>query len=328
MSWAGGVYLPGSLARYDPFGNHRTLPGWSINPGISDRGFTGHVHDNTGAYPTQNIGLIYMNARYYLPEIGRFVSADSIVPEPGNPQSFNRYSYGYNNPVKFVDPSGHVAECWANDPSGDGSLVSCNDWMMEAIRILGLEGGPEGARLALLFWQWLNDPGKLLSIYAFKADRTSMFTRQYESDRATINIGRGVITEHLRGDIALLGHELEHVSQGTWQAWSIQGEVLAYQVEYRIREAMGGILGQDIQTPNTRGAMGQLDPPRSPFDAQSYSDLEQARSGFLGDPWDGYNVWYEPNLPWAKEVDYQVWQAAARKALITNSGSLVAPWRR
>ncbi|HRN68325.1 MAG TPA: hypothetical protein PK205_08055 [Promineifilum sp.] len=36
--------------------------------------------------------MIYMNARYYLPEIGRFISPDTIVPEPSNPQSFNRYA--------------------------------------------------------------------------------------------------------------------------------------------------------------------------------------------------------------------------------------------
>ncbi len=103
---AGGV-VSGSLARYDPFGNYRTWPGSNVNPLISDRGFTGHVHDNTGDYPTQNVGLIYMNARYYLPEVGRFVSADTIVPEAKEPQSYNRYAYVHNSPLNFTDPTGH-----------------------------------------------------------------------------------------------------------------------------------------------------------------------------------------------------------------------------
>ncbi len=38
------------------------------------------------------------------------LTPDSIVPDPTNPQSLNRYSYGYNNPIKYVDPSGHVVE--------------------------------------------------------------------------------------------------------------------------------------------------------------------------------------------------------------------------
>jgi hypothetical protein len=58
------------------------------------------------------------NARYYVAEIGRFASADTIVPDPLNPQSFNRYAYVLNNPLKFADPSGHCAEfgddgCWS-----------------------------------------------------------------------------------------------------------------------------------------------------------------------------------------------------------------------
>ena len=107
MTNATGGFVSGSSARYDPFGNYRTWPGSNVNPLISDRGFTGHVHDNTGEYPTQNVGLIYMNARYYLPEIGRFISADTIVPEASNPQSYNRYAYVRNNPVNFTDPTGN-----------------------------------------------------------------------------------------------------------------------------------------------------------------------------------------------------------------------------
>jgi len=42
--------------------------------------------------------------------LGRFVSADTIVPEPGNPQSLNRYAYALNNPVKYTDPSGYLSE--------------------------------------------------------------------------------------------------------------------------------------------------------------------------------------------------------------------------
>jgi RHS repeat-associated protein len=52
-------------------------------------------------------GLVYMNARWMDPDIGRFISADSIVPDPFDPQSLNRYSYVRNNPISRIDPSGH-----------------------------------------------------------------------------------------------------------------------------------------------------------------------------------------------------------------------------
>ena len=49
-----------------------------------------------------------MGARWIDPYLNRWLSPDTLVPDPADPQSLNRYSYGYNNPVKFRDPSGHV----------------------------------------------------------------------------------------------------------------------------------------------------------------------------------------------------------------------------
>ena len=54
-------------------------------------------------------GLINMNARLYDPEIGRFISPDPILAEPGWSQGLNPYSYVRNNPLTWVDPSGHEA---------------------------------------------------------------------------------------------------------------------------------------------------------------------------------------------------------------------------
>jgi len=57
---------------------------------------------------------MYYGARYYDATLGRFVSADTIVPSAGNPQSLNRYAYVYNNPTRFTDPSGYdpLDEVW------------------------------------------------------------------------------------------------------------------------------------------------------------------------------------------------------------------------
>lgn len=55
-------------------------------------------------------GLLYYHVRYYDPMLGRFVSADSVTPDPQNPQNFNRYSYAGNNPLRYNDPTGHWLE--------------------------------------------------------------------------------------------------------------------------------------------------------------------------------------------------------------------------
>jgi RHS repeat-associated protein len=64
------------------------------------RGFTSHEE-------IQEMGLINMNARLYDPIIGRFMSADSIVPDLYTPLDHNRYSYVRGNPVSSRDPTGH-----------------------------------------------------------------------------------------------------------------------------------------------------------------------------------------------------------------------------
>lgn len=52
-----------------------------------------------------------MGARWYSPVTGRFLSPDSIVPRPADPQSYNRYTYAGNSPVNRIDPTGHADTC-------------------------------------------------------------------------------------------------------------------------------------------------------------------------------------------------------------------------
>ncbi len=71
---------------------------------VSNR-YTGQTLDeDTGLY-------YYYDARYYDPELARFLQPDSTVPDPGFSQAYNRYAYVYNNPLKFTDPTGQFP--WA-----------------------------------------------------------------------------------------------------------------------------------------------------------------------------------------------------------------------
>lgn len=50
----------------------------------------------------------YCESRYFDPWFGRFVSPDTLVPDPLNPQDLNRYSYAGNNPLRYTDPTGYA----------------------------------------------------------------------------------------------------------------------------------------------------------------------------------------------------------------------------
>ncbi|MDT8447829.1 MAG: RHS repeat-associated core domain-containing protein [bacterium] len=62
----------------------------------------------TGQEMDDSTGLIYYNARYYDPSIGRFISPDSVIDGDGTAAiHFNRYAYVANNPINYNDPTGH-----------------------------------------------------------------------------------------------------------------------------------------------------------------------------------------------------------------------------
>jgi len=72
----------------------------------------------TGQREEASLGLYWYASRWYSASLGRFVSPDTIIPQPGNPQAWDRYSYVFSNPVRNVDPSGHKA-CDNRNESGN-----------------------------------------------------------------------------------------------------------------------------------------------------------------------------------------------------------------
>jgi RHS repeat-associated protein len=89
------------------------------------RGYTGHEH-------LDFFGLINMNGRMYDPMLGRMLSPDPFVQAPTFSQSFNRYSYVWNNPLKFTDPSGYMLEDawygWGGGGTGGSEINMSNFW--------------------------------------------------------------------------------------------------------------------------------------------------------------------------------------------------------
>jgi RHS repeat-associated protein len=98
----------GVASRHDymPFGEEilnggRTSGmGYSVADGLRQK-FTGKERDT-------ETSLDYFIARYYSAIQGRFTSSDPGPLVPGDPQSFNRYAYVQNNPLKFIDPTGEI----------------------------------------------------------------------------------------------------------------------------------------------------------------------------------------------------------------------------
>jgi RHS repeat-associated protein len=110
---------------YDPWGNRRNtngVPDPNDQLGNAagslyriDRGFTLHEM-------LDEVGLIHMNGRVYEPALGKFMSADPMVTYPSRATSFNRYAYGMDNPLRFVDPTGFQVE--GVDTNGNATGVS------------------------------------------------------------------------------------------------------------------------------------------------------------------------------------------------------------
>ena len=61
-----------------------------------------------GYYYDTETGLYYLNSRYYNPEFGRFISADSVISGTGESvQGYNLFAYCNNNPINMSDETGH-----------------------------------------------------------------------------------------------------------------------------------------------------------------------------------------------------------------------------
>jgi RHS repeat-associated protein len=120
----------------DEFGIPVSTNGTSLQP----LGFTGEQYDGED-------GLVYLRARTYDPNIGRFVQRDKLAGTTLNPQSANRFSYVANNPITFVDSSGLSPN--------SSKILRVSDFPVFHPGVFGLSDSPPASQTA---GGWLRTP--------------------------------------------------------------------------------------------------------------------------------------------------------------------------
>ena len=123
---------------YDAWGRRRAangtddpIPTDSITS-LTSRGFTGQEM-------IDSIAVVHLNGRVYDPYLGRMLSPDPVVGDPLNGQTWNRYSYVYNNPLAYTDPTGYCPICLGEALSrignGIGKFLQRNPLVGQALVI-------------------------------------------------------------------------------------------------------------------------------------------------------------------------------------------------
>ncbi|RNB88787.1 hypothetical protein EDM59_06685 [Brevibacillus nitrificans] len=138
---------------YDTWGNVVSETKGMANPFK----YSGEIYD-------EKTGLYYLRARYYDPSVGRFISEDTYKGQVDNPLSLNRYTYGHNNPLKFVDPSGHDAVIHADFAPSNGTIYkSANQLTLPEALLISVDPSysPEQRAVAQgIVWKSIVSPDK------------------------------------------------------------------------------------------------------------------------------------------------------------------------
>ena len=141
---------------YDPYG---------VVTATSGSSQTSYAY--TGEYYGDYNELVYLRARYYAPDMGRFLSRDTWAGDYNSPVSLNRWTYVEGNPVNFTDPTGHIAE-GDEARKADEILKDLQvmyglgfekDWGYQVVQVTptpSLLSTPTGATVGCNVW----DPGK------------------------------------------------------------------------------------------------------------------------------------------------------------------------
>jgi len=184
-----------------------------------------------------------MNGRMYDPVIGRVLSPDAFVQDPGYSQSYNRYSYCMNNPLRYTDPSGWLTaaafESYVNAQFNwlDGIANNSNSYSSGGTGGGGSGGGYNGSS----WTDYLHDPKENFVMMSSRAYNTLYGTGTYEkmqSDRTKpgffgpdkyATYGTGVIVENRFG-------EWIFVTENSYK------QIADYTIIKNVPQAQGGVI--------------------------------------------------------------------------------------
>jgi len=294
---------------YYPYGSTRS--GYFPDMDIM---FTGQRKDATGLY--------YYGARYYDTGIGRFISPDTVVQSFSNPQTLNRYSYCLNNPLKYVDPSGHLVIF--DDPSfqaflgqwditsggsmyyGDPSAL-LSDWLrlkegwdafasVEPGVAQELETREDVVELTWSFWG------------SFGA-RGSITHGDVREGKQIIEFDVGHKTGSIKDFACSVAHEVSHAQEGHFMD-SVQEEAQAYAFEFWV----GAKLGLHLDNTAHAFAMNFVG-----LDLNNDRHLETARD-YLVEGSTGSTQRVYKSIPYVAPASISPWQDRARMALYVWQG--------
>ena len=190
--------------KYDTYGNllSRTGSGTVI---FGYNGRDGVVTDNNG--------LIYMRARYYSPDMRRFINADILPGKISNAITLNRYAYANGNPVSFVDPFGLSAD------KKDGAPNDVNDRIKEVLE--GITSAYQLPEAYIPILQILNDSTTVTFEHEIDLLKTGN-TRVYAN--MEISAGNGDINV----DVSKLMKQLQAQD---FMEWLEASKILEYKLE-------------------------------------------------------------------------------------------------
>ncbi|NOH14517.1 MAG: RHS repeat-associated core domain-containing protein, partial [Chloroflexi bacterium] len=223
-----GSLVDASEERYAAFGSTRQS---ASSP--TDFGYTGQRSLTA-------VGLMDYNARWYAPSLGRFTQPDTIVPKFDNPQSLNRYSYVYNNPLRYNDPTGNYPyDCFADADCAQFVFGQHPDWATPFISQVASDFGV--TLPSDVDWEYLDTSSYENECVGLSCEHLVSSGFNVWEDGAQLvfvtNLGEYVTVEGDDTKVYITWHGLELYFYGPGGSYEILGGLLVHEARHVLQES-------------------------------------------------------------------------------------------